>query len=75
MSERLTVCNKCGSRSLTTLEVINPDTTDMNMNAKLKCNGCGEEGIYIVASNHYREQRRRGFIRQKDAPTENKEVA
>ena len=63
MSERLTVCNKCGSRSLTTLRVINPDTTDMTMNVKLKCNDCGEEGIYQVASNHYRKQRRRGFIR------------
>ena len=63
MSERLTVCKKCGSRSLTTLEVINPDTTDMNMRTKLKCNDCGGESIYHVASNHYREQRRRGLIR------------
>lgn len=63
MSERLTRCIKCGTSNLTTLKIINPDTTDMNMKAKLKCDECSHMAIYDVMSNHFKIKRSRGFIR------------
>ena len=63
MSEKLTVCKKCNSRKLKTIIVLNPNTLDMNMKALIRCNECGKFGFYDVSSNHYKEQRRRGFIR------------
>jgi ribosomal protein L33 len=63
MSERLTVCIKCGSKNLTTLKVLDPNTTNMNMKAKLKCSDCGKEAVYEVVSNYTRNKRRQGFIK------------
>jgi len=55
-------CKKCKSTNLTLIEVINPDTTNMNMDAKLKCNSCGDEAIYQVSSYYTNERREKGFI-------------
>lgn len=61
MSVQLTTCNKCGSTKLKRIEVINPDTTNMNMKAKLKCEDCKHEDIYEVMSNHHKKQREMGY--------------
>jgi hypothetical protein len=43
--------------------VLNPETTDMNMDAILKCKNCGHEDTYQVTSTYHEEQRRDGFVR------------
>ena len=79
MSERLNKCPKCGKYQYTDIVVKahNPDTTDMNMRATLRCGGmvliesphkvfppagCGHEWEGMVTSPHYERQRRRGWV-------------
>lgn len=61
MSERVTTCKRCGSRDMKTLKVINPDTTEMNMDALMECDDCGLEAVYQIASNYHRNQRKHGL--------------
>jgi uncharacterized Zn finger protein len=56
-------CVKCKSRALTLIEVINPDTTEMNMNAILECGSCGHRDTYEVTSYYSNERRNKGFTR------------
>lgn len=63
MAVRLNKCNKCGSTSLDEIKVINPDTTEMNMDAVLRCEECGYQDTYKVQSNYTKKMRKRGFIR------------
>ena len=58
MSERLTLCPKCQSRWIETVKIHNPETTDMNARATLRCETCKHEWEDRITSPHYRELRR-----------------
>jgi len=64
MAERLNKCPKCGATQWgdDIVKVHNPDTTDMNMKATLRCvdPDCGHEWEGLVMSNHHRRGRERG---------------
>tara|TARA_B100001094_G_C17894042_1_gene653111 strand:+ start:113 stop:316 length:204 start_codon:yes stop_codon:yes gene_type:complete len=66
MAERLNQCPKCGKYQYTDIVVKahNPDTTDMNMRATLRCQheGCGHEWEGKVTSPHHERQRQRGWV-------------
>ena len=61
MSERLVTCPQCKGTHTTTVKLHNPDTTDMNTNADLKCHECQHEWVGRVSSPYAQEQRRRGW--------------
>lgn len=61
MSERLNMCPKCGSTYLATINIYNPDTTDMNSKALLKCNKCQHEFEDLITSEYTKKLRARGF--------------
>ncbi len=62
MAERLTRCQKCKSVDLETLVLVNPETTDMNCKALLRCRDCSHVWEDRVASPHYEKMRREGWI-------------
>jgi hypothetical protein len=62
MAERLNQCPACKSTSVETLAVHNPNTTNMNAKATLKCSQCSHTWEGHIASDHHKEQRRRGFV-------------
>ena len=62
MAERLTKCAGCGSTDVETLALANPETTDMNCKALLRCNACSHVFEGKVASPHYEKERERGWI-------------
>lgn len=43
MSERLPTCPKCGSHYAETVTIHNPETSDLNANATLKCCDCDHQ--------------------------------
>ncbi len=65
MAERLTLCPvpTCKSRWVKTVEILNPDTTNMNARAKLQCETCGHEWEGLVTSPYHKRQREHGWIR------------
>jgi hypothetical protein len=63
MSERLNTCPACQSRRVRVVKILNPDTTDMNANADLKCEDCQHEWVGRVTSPLYERLRRQGRIR------------
>ena len=56
-------CKKCNCPSLEEIKVLNPDTTDMNMDAILKCSSCGHEVTYEISSNFHNKRYLDGFVR------------
>ena len=50
MAQRLNECPKCGKRQYTDIVVKahNPDTTDMNMRATLRCGGPVPDGASLL---------------------------
>jgi len=63
MAQRVTICVSCGGRNLETINEINPDTYEANMDVILKCKDCFHEAQYQVTSHHFKNLRRRGFVR------------
>jgi transposase-like protein len=63
MSERLTLCNNCESSNFEVLKIINPETTDMNMKAKLKCKDCKFEDKHLILSFYHEDERESGWAR------------
>ena len=61
MSEQLNQCPKCKSINYSVVKVHNPDTTDMNSKATLKCYKCKHEWEDLIASKYHQEQTERGF--------------
>ena len=61
MAERLVPCPQCKSYYVEVLKIHNPETTDMNANATLKCTSCGNTWEGKARSPFHEEQRRRGF--------------
>jgi len=63
MSEILNRCPKCGAFQYfdNIVKEHNPDTTDMNMQATLRCNKCNHEWEGLVTSPHYKKGRERGL--------------
>jgi len=61
MSQILTTCPKCESRHVETKIIHNPDTTNMNAKATLRCQDCQHEWEGRVTSPYHEENRRRGF--------------
>lgn len=65
MAERLNRCPKCGALQYTDIVVKahNPETTDMNMRATLRCadEDCGHEWEGRVTSPHHQRGRERGW--------------
>jgi uncharacterized Zn finger protein len=62
MTERLTKCASCGSTDIETLALFNPETTDMNCKAMLRCNACSLVFEGKVTSPHCEKERERGWI-------------
>lgn len=65
MAERLNQCPKCKALqySDTIVKALNPETTDMNMRATLRCCSphCGHEWEGLVMSPDHRRGRERGL--------------
>ena len=61
MSERLTLCPWCKSKKVTTQKVHNPDTQEMNADARLGCEECGHQWEGKVTSRHTEWMRDRGM--------------
>ena len=66
MAERLNQCPKCGRYQYTDIVVKahNPDTTDMNMRATLRCSSgdCNHVWEGWTTSPHYDRQRELGWV-------------
>jgi hypothetical protein len=63
MSEQITLCPSCKSIDVRTVSIYNPDTSDMNCEARLACNQCLHEWDGLVTSPKTEEWARLGFIR------------
>ena len=62
MAQRRNKCPECSSYDLTVVEELNPNTTDLNMRAKLRCEDCEHEWEGRITSHHYQRQREMGFV-------------
>ena len=62
MSERRISCPKCKASDPDVLEILNPDTYDMNANAKLYCPDCKHTWESKVTSPRVERDRERGYI-------------
>ena len=60
MTIRQVKCPKCSSFSVNVVAVHNPETTDLNAVATLKCADCGHEWEGSTASGHYQKMRDQG---------------
>ena len=60
MAQRLDECPKCNSNWVIIEKIHNPDTTDMNCNATLKCEKCDHVFDDKVTSLHYKRLREKG---------------
>jgi len=61
MAERLTTCPKCNSFAVSVVKIHNPETTDMNAKASLKCRDCDHEWEGKETSPYHKECRRKGW--------------
>lgn len=63
MAERREKCPACKSYDPNVMEILNPDTRDMNAKARLECWNCKLVWVDKVTSPYYEKMRDRGFIR------------
>jgi hypothetical protein len=62
MSERRISCPKCKALDPNVLEILNPDTYDLNAKAKLECDSCKHTWEGKVTSPRLERHRDRGFV-------------
>jgi hypothetical protein len=62
MAERRSKCPKCFALDPKVLEVLDPDTQNMNSKARLECWDCLHTWEGHVTSKHHQEQRAKGFV-------------
>lgn len=62
MAERKTYCPECASIDIK-IEILNPDTLDMNSNANIVCNKCDHVWLDKVSSPLYKSKREKGYLR------------
>ncbi len=61
MSERIDTCPECNSSCLEVVKIHNPETTDMNCKASLKCIHCEHEWEGEITSPFHKKQRELGY--------------
>jgi len=63
MAERRDKCPKCFAYDPNVLEILNPETTDLNAKANLECYECKYVWEDKITSPYYEKMRDQGFIR------------